>query len=474
MLLLACVAMGGCGRSDRSPAADDRQQTTAKKTELRSDEPEPSGSSSDPRQEGVVDAAQPGGEPPRTVAAPPADREDPTETEDPTELRELAMTALDSGETDRADRLIRASLKKSSNDPDSVFFMAVVLSRQNRYPEAIKMLDDLAEAVPAVRLPVLGQTAEWMVTFGRWNEAEARYKTLLKAVPDARPVHRQLARLLMRQGRRSEAVTHLDTLCRQGDIEELELRSLLMLSRPMASDSALDDLEPIGTLGKARAAMASGDLAAAGELSRQEGSDAPDIAALRGRIDAESEDFAALRRWTEQSAKTANQNSADYWFAMGTSHSANGDHSAAVRCFCETVLLDQTDRQAYVALSRSLAKIDASKQSELAAMRAEMILRTQALGKEMADRPDRNVDRISKLATLLDQLQRPFEALSWRAIAVIYASRTQPQNQSRDQMQKINESRISLLKEGDEKAAEEFVVCGVDVAALRTAAGQAN
>jgi hypothetical protein len=122
-------------------------------------------------------------------------------------------------------------------DPQVVFLMARVLGSRQRFPEAIRMLDRLAESTPETRLPALGQTAEWMVLHGDWVGAEKRYRTLVEEVPGAVMAHRELSLLLLRQGRRVEASRHLREMCRQGNIEETELRTLLRASLPFAADA---------------------------------------------------------------------------------------------------------------------------------------------------------------------------------------------------------------------------------------------
>ena len=105
-----------------------------------------------------------------------------------------------------------------------------------------------------------------MVFQGDWDEAEKRYRTLRSAVSEAnaRVVDREAARLLNRQGRRLEAATCLRELCRFGDVEESELRSLLIAFHPLPDEDAnATELEPIGPLGKARYEISQGKWEAA-------------------------------------------------------------------------------------------------------------------------------------------------------------------------------------------------------------------
>ena len=71
-----------------------------------------------------------------------------------------------------------------------------------------------------------------------FQSSRTRFRALLDEVPDVVLAHRSLAELLIRQGRRVEAAKHLGRLCRLGDVEERELRQLLMIVHPFAGDAA--------------------------------------------------------------------------------------------------------------------------------------------------------------------------------------------------------------------------------------------
>ncbi len=244
---------------------------------------------------------------------------------DPVKLQEDALDALDSGDLDTAFKLVRAAKSATPDDPQTIFLMARVLAERNRFPEAIKMLDELAEAVPEARLPVLGQTADWSVFQGQWQQAEERYRALLDQVDDASMVHRKLSQLLMREGRRLEATAYLRELCRAGDIEELELRSLLITVHPFSGEAATDELEPIGDMGHARYEISQGNWDAALEVLDRSKSKGPAETALRGRILAHLQDFESLERWVSDAPEAA-QETADYWFAKGLYEAHRGDH----------------------------------------------------------------------------------------------------------------------------------------------------
>ena len=47
--------------------------------------------------------------------------------------------------------------------------MALLLADRHRYPEAIRMLDELAKTNAEIRLPAMGQTADWLIKSGDWG-----------------------------------------------------------------------------------------------------------------------------------------------------------------------------------------------------------------------------------------------------------------------------------------------------------------
>ncbi|MEM0925177.1 MAG: tetratricopeptide repeat protein, partial [Planctomycetota bacterium] len=70
------------------------------------------------------------------------------------------MAALQSGDADRAYELSRSALHQAPDDPQTRFTYGLVLGSRQRFPEAIRMLDAVAEVMPQAKLPALGQTAE--------------------------------------------------------------------------------------------------------------------------------------------------------------------------------------------------------------------------------------------------------------------------------------------------------------------------
>tara|TARA_R110002073_G_scaffold176633_3_gene334339 strand:- start:8418 stop:9767 length:1350 start_codon:yes stop_codon:yes gene_type:complete len=377
-----------------------------------------------------------------------------------------ATQALETGRIEAAGNSIRKAFAMAPENPQVAFTMALVLGEEHRYPEAIMMLDELAEAVPETQLPALGQTAEWLVQSGDWDAAETRYRAVLDAVPDASMAHRQLARLLVRQGRRLEAAQHLKALCEQGNVEEIELRALLSLSEPFAADAIREQFDPIGSLGRARAAagMEQWDLVIA-EL-KSAVSQTPAESALLGRAYAEQKDFESLKQWDKSNAVTDNEN-ADAWFARGVSAAHGQDDRRAVKCCCEAVLRDSTDADAYFQLAASLNRLVATvenvttEQAEMVLQRAKSLARTREIGQQLAQSDQRDLRVLAELAKLLDELERPLESLSWQAVRIAYGRSSIAEDVQQSQLVEINRQRMELVS-NPQPLNRSFVLCGID------------
>ncbi|MCC9602502.1 hypothetical protein LOC67_18275 [Stieleria sp. JC731] len=389
---------------------------------------------------------------------------------DPIALQDAAMEALQRGDTNSAFQLIRKAKRLQSEDPHTNFLMARILAERKRFPEAIQMLDKMVLTSPEARLPILGQTAEWMLMYGQWQQAEDRLKTLLEEVDDGTLVRRMLAGLYLRQGRRIEAFDLLNQLCRAGNIEEVELRALLIGLHPFQGEQTDDELEPVGPLGAARFAIAKGDWQAARQLLDEVVDRNVHEQELFVRVLAQQGEFEQLNAWAETLSQSvaAQPTTADGWFALGVLQSHRDLPEDSVKAFCECVRIDQTDWAAYEKLSESLSQLDLSKPAQEASKRSQTIQKTQQLGAAMASTDKRDNADFDALIDSLDMLQRPLEAAAWKAMQAVYAQSAGElsSQQAMALLQEINKQRQQVLASGNASASESFIKCGVDLEAL--------
>lgn len=439
LLLLTFVS---CTREAKDLAATPEPAASPEPTKLSS--PEPSIAS----------------DPPGQTSVEPMPVEDRTvKIDDAKTLLMQAGEALQAGNIQAAGRAIRQAVSIQPDDPQIVFTMAIVLGQEHRFPEAVMVLDKLSQEVPETRLPALGQTAEWLVIQGKWKEAELRFRKVLQEVPDAAMAHRQLAQLLLRQGQRHQAANHLQALCELGNVEEIELRAMLSHADPFAADLSRESLEPIGPLGQARWAISNDDWdRAASELTAADHR-TPDESALLGRVHAIIGDMASLEKWAVDNADLT---LADAWFARGVLAAHRSDHEAAVRFFCQVVLLDPTDHQGYERMSKSLLAMGSESEAKQSAERASWLVRSQEIGNAMAISGVRNAAKLTELVELLDRLRRPLESVCWRAVRFAYVRSELSTEQQRAEINDIKRRRSLGTNEAKTTPSENFICCGVD------------
>ncbi|QEG01076.1 Tetratricopeptide repeat protein [Stieleria maiorica] len=372
-----------------------------------------------------------------------------------------AAEALRSGDVDAAYRYAREAMFRSPQDPQVVFLMARVLGRRQRFPEAVRMLDRLAEAHPETRLPGLGQSSEWLVLHGDYAGAETRLRTILDEVPTIAMPHRALARLLLGLGRRAEAEEHLRRLCRMGDVNDLELVSLLRISSPLPGGNAIEPLSDSAAV-----------LSLVGENRFEEARqrlleiEQPDELqhALLGRLAVLLGDTDALSRWSQ--TEQTQHGSVHVQFVLAAQHVQLGDDESATRHLCRVVMQDPTDDHAYRMLSGTLERLGLDEASRTATQRWKWIHRTHVIAAELNRAPNDRFDLIGELVQILDQLQRHDESLAWQSMQVIHGQAVLTKQQAIERMGQINRRRMELSAAGTLGPDDEFIRCGVDLESL--------
>ena len=397
-------------------------------------------------------------DPSKPVEQPPT----PDTLLDKGELVEQVGAALESANHVQAYKLARQLIRLDPSDPTSNFLMARVLGLRKRYPEAIAMLDKLAKTTPDAKLAVLGQTSDWLVRYGKFDEAEERLNTLLKFAPDAVIVHQSLGRLLFRRGENQKAFEHFDRLNELGDISESDLRWLLRPQRPFKKDA--QSIEPIGLLGEANKLAGIGDWQAVIELIKSKDVDLTHAEnAMLGLAFARQKNNEQLSAWANINQKVANKNP-DAWFAFATLASMNRQPRKAIACCCKCILLMPTYAEAYELLAESLADFDQfSKAQSRAFDRAKTLRRTQELGEAMANGKTLTDDDFGELVNLLQKLHRPSEAINWEYVRLTLASQngTLSESEIKTAFRQI-ESQSQQVSPLSESAMRSFVLCGVD------------
>ncbi len=383
------------------------------------------------------------------------------------QLREAALQALGAGQEDLAFECARQAMRLEPDNPQVVFLLAMVLGDRHRYAEAIAMLQELSIREPTTRLPALGQTAEWMVESGRYDEAELQFRNILREVPDALMVHHRLGQLLLQTGRRTEAALHFDFLSQFGDLDHEELRSLLIRSQAFPGDDGVTRFDPLNNLAMCRQELADGKSDQVVKAIVDVG-DAKSAAeqALLIRLLAEKGKFGDIRKLLDEIEMT--KAGADGWYAKGCLAFNDAETKVAVACFCQTLLLDQTDVDAYRGLSRALELMGEPEIAKSVAARAVLLEETQRLGAKLVGDQAKNLELIQQLAQALMKLNRPMEALGWQTIALVHAVEASAMTDAQAQatFDAIGRQREQIVKSGQHRINPEIVLCGLGAEVL--------
>lgn len=306
-----------------------------------------------------------------------------------------------------------------------------------------------------------------MVESGRYDEAESQFRSVLKEVPDALMVHHRLGQLLLQTGRRTEAALHFDFLSQFGELDHEELRSLLIRARAFPGDNGATRFDPLNNLAMCRQELADGKSDQVVKVIVDAG-DANSAAeqALLARLLAEQEKFDDVRKLLGKMEMA--QAGADGWYAKGCLAFNDAEPKVAVACLCQTLLLDQTDVDAYRMLSRALELTGEPEIAKAIAARAVLVEETRTMGTKLVGDQAKDLELIQRLAQSLMKLNRPMEALGWQTIALVHAVEAAAitETQAQATFEAIGRQREQLVNSGQHRINPEFVLCGLGAEVL--------
>ena len=137
-------------------------------------------------------------------------------------------------------------------------------------------------------------------------------------------------------------------------------------------------------------------------------------------------------------------------------------------CFCQTLLLDQTDVDAYRMLSRALELTGEPEIAKAIAARAVLVEETRTMGTKLVGDQAKDLELIQRLAQSLMKLNRPMEALGWQTIALVHAVEAAAitETQAQATFEAIGRQREQLVNSGQHRINPEFVLCGLGAEVL--------
>ncbi len=359
------------------------------------------------------------------------------------------MEAKENGNYEAVERILRQVLLGNPRHAEALFILGSTQAARGDLSEAVQTLDSIPQDGSDAARAAIGQSADWLIQLGRYDEAEQRLRQFLAEFGDVAVAHRRLAQLLNNQGRRIEAAPHMRALARMGVATDLELYGMTRFSDPFIHKSvAADDVQVNPSeLCMARVALYQGNLQEADERAlalRVNDPSSTAVSAFCGRIIVARQDDAGFAKWI--ATRTAGiEREPEYWAALGTWYQDHDQHEIAIRCFLEAVNRDDTDRFSYLGLSRSLQVLGLAFQAKLAMERFEMLDRVAFIATEVKW----TVAQMHEISELLLRLHRPAEARAWSEL----------ESKARGQATRQKPPQKALQREAD----ADWVRCGMDL-----------
>lgn len=369
---------------------------------------------------------------------------------------------LGEGKLEAAATSLRELLVQDPNDVEVVFRLATVTGQLGDLEAAIDLLGAIPADHPQAGFPAVGQSADWCLQLGRYDDAEERYRQLLVTHPAAPQANRKLALILNRRGRRHEAARYILRLCLQGNVKSDELHSLMHLSDAMYDDPGAGEEDqayyPIGTSADARKLFMEEDYQAALELLGENASLellTPALLAFYGRVAAEAQDDQEFNRWLAFTNETTQQFS-EYWSALGTFLMLQGKPESATRSLIEALDRDPTDLRSVGRLRSLLETLGRGSEAAVWKERWETLRRILRINNQIADAVTPNTDAMIRLAGELESVGRRLEANLWRLMAAQY------QQLPREETQQLNSVFRKLVSMNRGMPTEQERLCGLN------------
>ncbi len=326
-----------------------------------------------------------------------------------------AMAQMQRGHPEKALHAVEEILGSQPKNIEALGAAVEIHSRHGEFAEAADYGVRLASADPRDAPALLIRCFDWNLRAGRYALAEANLLTSLEFAPRDVAARRLLVQLLNSQGRRIETRPHVEELIRGKAVAWPEILSLIDLRGPftlVSFDEAIDVSKvSLFSLGKLRTSYAGFESKPAQVIESAERilEACPDSAsawAFYGRLLVENGRERDLPDWLSDlpPGTTAQP---EYWTTLGTWLQRADRHAEAIRAYGEALRLDSGNREALRDLVVSLDRMGAEEQSLAARKQLAILDQIFRIAR------DADAEQSMWIATEMQKLTRPWEALAW-------------------------------------------------------------
>jgi tetratricopeptide (TPR) repeat protein len=431
------------------------------------------GCSPDAREASSIDGATESAELSRVEADPTPDLvPQPStangETNEALRSMQQIMGDLQAGRFEVARNSLMQRLVSDPEDLPAQYQLGLLSLHLGQTDAGIALLEGIPLETPQFGITAKSMLAQRSTDLGEYSQALRHYLEIEQRYPKAAIAHRKLAWLYNRSGRRHLAITHLRRLCMLGDVQQDELFAMLSLTDAIYVDpkkkapGATTDTRYFGIGPFARARWLYGKFRFLDALepvrdANQLRDATPDMKAFAIRVLASAQHIDEAKSLAATSAGQLEKWS-DYWAAAAIIALDERDFEGGARAALECIRRDPTDFRTILRLHHALDGLGQHEQKALWWDRHVLTRESITLGVQLIDAGGDDAKIISRLSNVLEQLNRPLEAVMWQAIAIARSgSPTLKQS-----MAELNRRRLNLVESSASFPDKSFVLCGAD------------
>lgn len=381
-------------------------------------------------------------------------------TKTPEERLAIAQQRLRNGSIDEAEATAEKLLIAQPDNPQVILLAAGCQAARGNAIAAAEMVDGISSDDPEVLIKALRKATSWLTEAEYLDEAYLRLQRILELEGPSNRLLHQLTTTLNSQGRSIETKPYLRALARAGDATERELYAMNSFADafvdPTIPPPSADGGLTMKWLAKAKSEHAVGKLHDAISITERLAAKYPNstpVAAFQGRLLSELKNEEAFQQWASDLPDRIEQEP-EYWRAIATWLQRNGQHDQAIRCFAEAVQLDDTDRFAYLGLAKSLAAHDEAAAAVSVTERYELLDESARIATELG-RAIGTPEQLGRMADILDQLRRPWEAIAWQQVLL----RTHGSTEADREDLKVRRETLAQANVPDN---DRWATCGID------------
>nr|WP_286178174.1 FG-GAP-like repeat-containing protein [Rhodopirellula sp. JC639] len=328
---------------------------------------------------------------------------------------ESAFRLFQQGKTDQALELVQQVLIRSPSNVEALSLAIELYNQRGDHCRAAELAATIAEADPTRAAAILVRAFDWNLRCGDFAAAEKNLRRGVELDNANVQIHRLLAQLLNAQGRRYEASRHVRQLIRLRAVQPNETLSLVDLQGPFYlvsfAEFATGQSVTLFSLGHVRELYTRVNAEPEDVLKRMHQIRAafPEnttAAALHGRILAETGRRQELVRWS-QDLPPGTKDQPEYWSAIGSWMALQDRHDEAIRAFGEALRRDPGDRESLRSMIQSLIVTDKESQTPELRKRLAVLDQIFRIAKEA------DAEQSMWISQQLAELARPWESCAW-------------------------------------------------------------